>query len=95
MTVSPVDGRLYISDFMRHRVVRVLTMGPVQDLYNNLEVVAGTGEECTPRAPDLCGDGRTAVTARLRNPRGESLTPRETCQAVVEFFHNWGIVLCH
>ncbi|XP_071087575.1 teneurin-m-like isoform X3 [Haliotis cracherodii] len=70
MTVSPVDGRLYISDFMSHKVIRVKTMGPVRDLKDNLEAVAGNGEECTPGEADLCGDGQMAIQARLRHPKG-------------------------
>ncbi|CAG5114545.1 unnamed protein product, partial [Candidula unifasciata] len=70
MTVSPVDGRLYISDFMSHKIIRVRTMGPVPDLLDNYEVVAGNGEECTPGEADLCGDGGPAVNARLRYPKG-------------------------
>ena len=41
MTVSPVDGRLYISDYMKHRIIKISTMGPVKDLKSNFEVVAG------------------------------------------------------
>ncbi|XP_035826375.1 teneurin-m, partial [Aplysia californica] len=70
MTVSPVDGRLYISDFMSHKIIRVRTMGPVPDLLDNFEVVAGNGEECTPGEEDMCGDGGPAVNARLRYPKG-------------------------
>ncbi|ESP00102.1 hypothetical protein LOTGIDRAFT_91191, partial [Lottia gigantea] len=70
MTVSPVDGKLYISDFMSHKVIRVKTMGPVRDLTENMEVVAGNGEECTPGEADLCGDGTVATLARLRYPKG-------------------------
>ncbi|XP_041356776.1 teneurin-m-like isoform X3 [Gigantopelta aegis] len=70
MTVSPVDGRLYISDFMSHKVIRVKTMGPVRELRDNFEDVAGNGEECTPGEADLCGDGGKAINARLRHPKG-------------------------
>ena len=72
MTVSPVDGRLYISDFMSHKVIRVKTMGPVRDLQDNFEDVAGNGEECTPGEADLCGDGGKAINARLRHPKGKT-----------------------
>ncbi|XP_059169179.1 teneurin-m-like isoform X2 [Physella acuta] len=74
MTVSPVDGRLYISDFMSHKIIRVRTMGPVPDLADNSEVVAGNGEECTPGETDLCGDGGPAVNARLRYPKGIAIS---------------------
>ncbi|CAL1538216.1 unnamed protein product, partial [Lymnaea stagnalis] len=70
MTVSPVDGRLYISDFMSVKVIRVRTMGPVPDLTDNFEVVAGNGEECPTSDPHRCGDGGPAVEATLRHPKG-------------------------
>ncbi|CAE1311576.1 Teneurin-a,Teneurin-4,Teneurin-m,Tenascin [Acanthosepion pharaonis] len=70
MTVSPVDGRLYISDFMSHKILRVKTMGPVRKLEENFEVIAGNGEECTPGESGLCGDGNLAVKARLSHPKG-------------------------
>ena len=70
MTVSPVDGRLYISDFMSHKIIRVKTMGPVRSLLDNYEDVAGNGEECTPGEEDLCGDGGPAIQAKLRYPKG-------------------------
>ncbi|XP_029639322.1 teneurin-m isoform X3 [Octopus sinensis] len=70
MTVSPVDGRLYISDSMSHKILRVKTMGPVRRLEENFEVIAGNGEECTPGETALCGDGSLAVKARLSHPKG-------------------------
>ena len=70
MTVSPVDGRLYISDYMKHRIIKISTMGPVKDLKSNFEIVAGTGEECPPMALDKCGDGKRAKDARLVRPKG-------------------------
>lgn len=70
MTVSPVDSRLYISDYMNKRIIHVKTMGPVRDLQQNFEVVAGTGDECTPGEIDLCGDGKLALSARFLNPKG-------------------------
>ena len=70
MTVSPVDGRLYISDHRGHRVIRVKTMGPVRNLMNNYEIVAGTGQQCMSGEPDLCGDGGPAINARLTYPNG-------------------------
>ena len=70
MTVSPVDGRLYISDFMSHKIIRVKTRGPVRSLLDNYEDVAGNGEECTPGEEDLCGDGGPAIQAKLRYPKG-------------------------
>ena len=70
MTVSPVNGLLYLSDFMNHRVIRVATMGPVRVLERNYITVVGNGEECTPGAIDRCGDGSAANNARLSHPKG-------------------------
>ena len=72
MTVSPVDGRLYITDFMEKKIKRVRTMGPVPDLARNFDLVAGTGEICTP-SEDRCGDGGLAVNAKLSYPKGKPL----------------------
>ncbi|XP_076467550.1 teneurin-3-like isoform X4 [Babylonia areolata] len=74
MTVSPVDGRLYISDFMSHKIIRIKTMGPVRSLLDNYEDVAGNGEECTPGEEDLCGDGGPAIQAKLRYPKGIAIS---------------------
>ncbi|XP_076447152.1 teneurin-m-like [Babylonia areolata] len=74
MTVSPVDGRLYISDSMLHKIIRVKTMGPVRSLKDNFEDVAGNGEECTPGEEDLCGDGGPAIQAKLRYPKGIAIS---------------------
>ena len=45
-------------------------MGPVRDLQENFDVVAGSGEECTPGERDICGDGKPALTARFLHPKG-------------------------
>ena len=39
MTVSPLDGKLYVSDHQMRRILRVKTMGPVRDLTRNYEVL--------------------------------------------------------
>ncbi|XP_074650354.1 teneurin-m-like [Tubulanus polymorphus] len=70
MTVSPLNGKLYISDFQNHRVIRVKTMGAVRDLEHNYEVIAGTGETCVPGERDRCGDGSNSVNAKLLYPKG-------------------------
>ena len=70
MTVSPLDGRLYISDYQKKKIIRLKTMGPVRELSENLEVVAGTGETCLPGDAQRCGDGGAAVEAKLLYPKG-------------------------
>lgn len=71
MTVSPVNGKLYISDYMKHRVIQIATMGPVQNLEQNYKVIAGNGEECSTGLVDECGDGGLAIQARLLGPKGQ------------------------
>ena len=70
MTVSPVNGKLYISDYMNHRIIQIATMGPVQSLEQNYKVIAGNGEECSTGLLDQCGDGGLAIQARLLGPKG-------------------------
>ncbi|XP_060065187.1 teneurin-m-like [Ylistrum balloti] len=74
MTVSPVDGHLYVSDYMNHRVIKVATMGPVRILDSNYVIIAGNGEECIPGAIDRCGDGKRAINARLIHPKGIAIS---------------------
>jgi len=72
MTVSPLDGKLYISDHQTLRILRVKTMGPVRDLTRNYEVVAGTGQQCVPGDRLQCGDGGPAAEAKLFYPKGST-----------------------
>jgi len=72
MTVSPLDGKLYVSDHQTLRILRVKTMGPVRDLTRNYEVVAGNGDQCVPGDRQLCGDGGPAAQAKLFYPKGET-----------------------
>lgn len=71
MTVSPLDGKLYISDHQSLRIVRVKTMGAVRELLHNSEVIAGTGDQCIPGDPERCGDDGAAVNSRLFYPKGD------------------------
>jgi len=72
MVVSPLDGRLYITDQQNLRIIRVKTMGAVRELTQNFEVVAGTGQQCVPGDPDQCGDDAPATGARLFYPKGNN-----------------------
>ena len=76
MVVSPVDGRLYITDQQNLRIIRVKTMGAVRDLAHNYEVIAGSGQQCVPGGADRCGDGGLAIDAKLFYPKGSE---RITC----------------
>ena len=71
MTVSPLDGKLYISDHESMQVTRVKTMGAVRDLSQNVEIIVGTGEQCVPGDPELCGDGGLGRNAKLFYPKGK------------------------
>lgn len=42
----------------------------VKDAAKNLELVAGTGDQCLPYDDTRCGDGGKATEATLTNPRG-------------------------
>ena len=70
MTVSPLNGKLYISDFKSRRIIRVRTMGAVRELENNADFVAGTGDQCFPGDSLQCGDGHSAGSAKLMYPKG-------------------------
>jgi len=74
MVVSPLDGRLYITDQQNLRIIRVKTMGAVRAVTDNYEVVAGTGQQCIPGDLDQCGDRALATDARLFYPKGISLS---------------------
>ncbi len=71
MMVSPLDGKLYISDYQSNRILRVKTMGAVRELSQNMEVIAGTGEKCVPGDRKRCGDNGPAVNANLFYPKGK------------------------
>ena len=70
MTVSPLDGKLYISDYQSKKILRVKTMGAVRELTENMEVIAGTGDQCVPGDKNKCGDNGPAVNADLFYPKG-------------------------
>jgi len=70
MVVSPLDGRLYITDQQNLRIIRVKTMGAVRAITDNYELVAGNGRQCIPGDVDQCGDGAAATEARLFYPKG-------------------------
>lgn len=78
MTVSPLDGKLYISDYQSKHILRVKTMGAVRDLAQNMEVIAGTGDQCVPGDRKKCGDGGSAKSADLFYPKGNTTYPTST-----------------
>ncbi|ESO01672.1 hypothetical protein HELRODRAFT_81516, partial [Helobdella robusta] len=70
ITMSPVDGKLYISKQQELKILRIKTMGPVRDLSRNFEVIAGTGEQCYHGDLNRCGDSKSALKAKLSYPKG-------------------------
>ncbi|MEQ2215501.1 Teneurin-1, partial [Xenoophorus captivus] len=71
LAMDPVGEVLYVSDTSSRRVYRVRNLGQPKDPARNLEVVAGTGEQCLPFDQSHCGEGRKATEAALNNPRGK------------------------
>ncbi|XP_043918466.1 teneurin-3 isoform X3 [Protopterus annectens] len=70
LATNPVSGELYISDTNTRRIYHPKSLTGAKDLTKNLEVVAGTGEQCNPFDESRCGDGGKAVDALLINPKG-------------------------
>ncbi|KAK7882998.1 hypothetical protein WMY93_029172 [Mugilogobius chulae] len=70
LATSPVNGAVYLSDTSSRKVFKVKSLSVVKDVAKNLELVAGTGDQCLPYDDTRCGDGGKAVEATLTNPRG-------------------------
>ncbi|XP_024919138.1 teneurin-1, partial [Cynoglossus semilaevis] len=76
LAMDPRGEVLYVSDTSSRRVYRVRNLGQPKDPSRNLEVVAGTGEQCLPFDQSHCGEGRKATEAALNNPRGIAVDKR-------------------
>lgn len=70
LSLSPADGRLYISDPERHQILRVLSLDAVPDPAGNWEPAVGSGERCIPGDEGNCGDEGPATNAKLAHPKG-------------------------
>ncbi|XP_064157702.1 teneurin-4 [Anguilla rostrata] len=70
LSTCPVSGTLYLSDTSSRKVFKVKSLNVVKDVAKNLDLVAGTGDQCLPFDETRCGDGGKAVEAALTNPRG-------------------------
>ncbi|XP_062274916.1 teneurin-4 isoform X5 [Scomber scombrus] len=70
LATSPVTGAVYLSDTGSRKVFKVKFLNIVKDVAKNLELIAGTGDQCLPYDDTRCGDGGKAVEATLTNPRG-------------------------
>lgn len=72
LATSPVSSAVYLSDTSSRKVFKVKSLNVVKDVAKNLELVAGTGDQCLPYDDTRCGDGGKAVDATLTNPRGNA-----------------------
>uniref|UniRef100_A0A4W3GQN3 Teneurin transmembrane protein 3 n=1 Tax=Callorhinchus milii TaxID=7868 RepID=A0A4W3GQN3_CALMI len=70
LATDPVTGDLYISDTNTRRIYHPKSLTGAKDLTANVEVIAGTGEQCLPFDEARCGDGGKAVEASLMSPKG-------------------------
>uniref|UniRef100_A0A8C6U825 Teneurin-4 n=1 Tax=Neogobius melanostomus TaxID=47308 RepID=A0A8C6U825_9GOBI len=70
LATSPVNGAVYLSDTSSRKVFKVKSLRVVKDVAKNLELVAGTGDQCLPYDDTRCGDGGKGLEASLNNPRG-------------------------
>ncbi|XP_078534116.1 teneurin-3 isoform X2 [Lissotriton helveticus] len=70
LATDPVTGDLYVSDTNTRKIYRPKSLLGTKDLTKNAEVVAGTGEQCTPFDEARCGEGGKAVEATLTTPKG-------------------------
>uniref|UniRef100_A0A8C9T954 Teneurin transmembrane protein 1 n=1 Tax=Scleropages formosus TaxID=113540 RepID=A0A8C9T954_SCLFO len=76
LAMDPLNEVLYLSDTSSRRVYRLKTLVEPREVANNLEMVAGTGEQCLPFDQSHCGDGGRASEASLHNPRGIAVDKR-------------------
>lgn len=70
LAVDPVFESLYMSDTNTRRVYKVKSLNDVKDLAKNVDVIAGTGDQCLSFDQSPCGDGGRAAEAPLNSPRG-------------------------
>ncbi|XP_055061025.1 teneurin-3 isoform X9 [Misgurnus anguillicaudatus] len=70
LATDPMTGQLYVSDTNSRRIFRPKALTGTKELLQNVEVVAGTGEQCLPFDEARCGDGGKATEALLLGPKG-------------------------
>ncbi|XP_057653225.1 teneurin-m isoform X11 [Diorhabda carinulata] len=74
MSLSPLDGTLYISDPESHQIIKVRSKDDYSDPDRNWETVVGSGERCLPGDEAHCGDGALARDAKLAYPKGVAVS---------------------
>ena len=72
LTTDPIDGRLYISDYYRRQIIRIIQTESIKNLKENYEIIIGDGHYCTI---DLihnrtCGNRQLAKDVSLSYPKG-------------------------
>ncbi|CAF1592934.1 unnamed protein product, partial [Adineta ricciae] len=72
LTTDPVDGRLYISDYHRRQIIRLIKTESIENLRENYEIVVGDGQYCTLDFIHniTCGDNQLAKDVSLSYPKG-------------------------
>lgn len=72
LTTDPVDGRLYISDYSRRQILRLMKSESIENLKENYEVILGNGDYCTADFSRnlTCGDDKLAKDVSLSYPKG-------------------------
>lgn len=72
LTTDPVDGRLYISDYFRRQILRLIKTESIENLKENFEIIIGNGDYCSPdfTMNITCGDEQLAKDVSLTYPKG-------------------------
>ncbi|XP_030066133.1 teneurin-1 [Microcaecilia unicolor] len=70
LAMDPLSESLYLSDTNTRKVYKLKSLSETKELMKNVDVVAGTGDQCLPFDQSHCGDGGKALDASLNNPRG-------------------------
>ena len=72
LATDPIDGRLYVADYLRRQIIRVTKTDSIENLKDNYEVVVGDGQYCAMDATHniTCGDGLLAKDVSLSYPKG-------------------------
>lgn len=71
LAMDPMHETLYLSDTSSRKVYRLKSLTEPRDPVRNMEVVAGTGDQCLHFDQSHCGEGGKAIAASLNNPRGK------------------------
>lgn len=93
LATNPVTGAVYLSDTSSRKVFRVKSLNMVKDAAKNLELVAGTGDQCLPYDDTRCGDGGKATEATLTNPRGTAWSSHQRAKQCGIYQENQGSMI--